>query len=1010
MYVTLPNRTARWGIGLTGVVAGASVDGADARVRSMCSLVPKVLRCEFTAIVVLVCALAPLSALATSAENVVIKASAVVQESPPKITLAWPTSTGAGTIYVFRKTDDATDWGPPIAGPLADTATEYQDTSVAVGTPYGYGLFQGPTEGYVYAGIKVPLVEDRGKIVLVVDDTYAASLASELARLEEDLVGDGWLVLRHDVDGTETVSDVKALIQAEYDADPENVEAVFLFGHVPVPYSGDLNPDGHPDHLGAWPADVFYGEMNGAWTDTTVNDTGAGGTRNDNVPGDGKYDQSSIPTTVELMVGRVDLFDMPAFALSEEELLRQYLDKDHAFRHKTTTAPARALVADNFLGNTFAQSGWRFSALVGAGNVTAGAWSSLVTDDYLLAYGCGPGTYTSASGIVSTSNYAGSTYRAMFQMLFGSYFGDWDNTNNLLRAPLCNPTYGLTSCWAGRPSWSIHHMGLGKPIGYGARLSTLYLYASGSGAGMVHIALMGDPTLRLQYVAPPSALDAIAVAGDVDLTWEASPDADILGYYVYRSADPGGPFTGLNADLVPDVSYTDTDPLVGESTYMVRAVRLEESASGTYYNASQGIFVSYSPRATPTVTAWPTASGITYGETLSDSTLTGGSASVDGTFVFNSPGTAPPAGTYTADVTFTPTDTNNYNSVDGSVDVPVAKGTPIVAVWPTASAIVYGQTLADSTLTGGSASVGGTFAFNSPGTAPSAGTHAEAVTFTPVDTVDYNTVAGTVSVTVYTPATITVQPQSHTVQQGATVYFWVNATGTSPLQYQWRRNGVNVSGATSAAHGIPSAQLSSQGAYTCRVWNAFGEQISEPATLTVNAPPVISVQPPSHAVYQWQDVYFWINATGSIPLHYQWIHDGVDIPGATSIAYGIIRVQPCHEGEYQCRVWNAFGEVVSEAGSLTVIPATSMPIITTQPVSRTVLQGTTAYIGLVATGSQPLRYQWMRDGTDIPGATAAVHGIPSAQSSHEGAYACRVSNDYGEVTSDSATLTVQPQK
>jgi hypothetical protein len=120
-------------------------------------------------------------------------------------------------------------------------------------------------------------------------------------------------------------------------------------------------------------------------------------------------------------------------------------------------------------------------------------------------------------------------------------------------------------------------------------------------ARQVHIALMGDPTLRLQYVAPPSALDAIEVAGDVELTWEASPDAGILGYNVYRSADPGGPFTRLNTELVTEVSYTDPDPLVGESTYMVRAVRLEESASGTYYNASQGVSVSYTPSEQPRV-------------------------------------------------------------------------------------------------------------------------------------------------------------------------------------------------------------------------------------------------------------------------------------------------------------------------------------------------------------------------------------------------------------------------
>ncbi|MCX5757586.1 MAG: fibronectin type III domain-containing protein, partial [Candidatus Hydrogenedentes bacterium] len=591
----------------------------------MRTLVSTILLREFTMLVLLVCALAPLRALATTtAEGVVIKASAVVQESPPKITLTWPAGASTGSIFVYRKADDGTAWGSPIAGPLANTTTGYEDASIAEGAPYEYWVHQGApaTEGYVDAGIKVPLVEDRGKIVLIVDSTYAVSLASELTRLQEDLVGDGWRVLRHDLDGTETVADIKALIKADYDADPANVSAVFLFGHVPVPYSGDINPDLHSEHLGAWPADVFYGEMNGTWTDATVNDAAASRPENRNVPGDGKYDQSSIPTTVELMVGRVDLADMPAFALSELELLRQYLNKDHAFRHKTAMVPARALVADDFSGLSYAQSGWRFSPLVGAGNVTAGAWSSLMTDDYLLAYGCGPGTYTSVGGIVSTSDYAANTYRAMFQMLFGSYFGDWDNTNNVLRAPLCNPTYGLTSCWAARPNWYIHHMGLGKPIGYSARLATTTsLYNMSTGGGEVHIALMGDPTLRLQYVAPPSAPTATAAGGNVDLAWTASPDAGILGYHVYRSADPGGPFTRLSTALVSGVSYSDTAPLSGDSTYMVRAVRLETSASGTYYNASQGIFVPYSATSdivAPTVSTVAVQTSLTIDVTFSE--------------------------------------------------------------------------------------------------------------------------------------------------------------------------------------------------------------------------------------------------------------------------------------------------------------------------------------------------------------------------------------------------------
>jgi hypothetical protein len=89
---------------------------------------------------------------------------------------------------------------------------------------------------------------------------------------------------------------------------------VFLLGRIRVPYSGDIYPDGHPDHEGAWPADVYYADMNGAWTDNAVNVTVANDERHRNVPEDGKFDQSVLPTDVELQIGRVDFANMPAFA------------------------------------------------------------------------------------------------------------------------------------------------------------------------------------------------------------------------------------------------------------------------------------------------------------------------------------------------------------------------------------------------------------------------------------------------------------------------------------------------------------------------------------------------------------------------------------------------------------------------------------------------------------------------------------------------------------------------
>ena len=83
-------------------------------------------------------------------------------------------------------------------------------------------------------------------------------------------------------------------------------------------------------------------------------------------------------------------------------------------------------------------------------------------------------------------------------------------------------------------------------------------------------------------------------------------------------------------------------------------------------------------KADPSVTAWPTATAITYGQTLLSSTLSGGVASVGGTFAFTTPRTAPAAATTAQGVTFMPTNTANYSTVSGSVSVTVNKATPIV--------------------------------------------------------------------------------------------------------------------------------------------------------------------------------------------------------------------------------------------------------------------------------------------------------------------------------------------
>ncbi len=530
----------------------------------------------------------------------VMQLSASVQVVPPQIKLAWVRDARTTSLELYRKEPASTTWGAPRA--LSPSATSFSDTNVVAGKRYEYrvskwtGDYAG--EGYLVAGIQLPLIESRGKVVLIVDATHARALAMELKRLAQDLIGDGWSVVRHDVSRTATPTAVKALVQSEFAADPKGVRSVFLFGHVAVPYSGEINPDGHPEHRGAWPADSFYGDMTGAWTDTLVSSSAAADPRNRNIPGDGKFDQGVVVSDLE--VGRVDLSNLPAFEKNEQELLRQYLDKNHAFRHGRFTMERRGLIDDHLgvsIGEAFAGCGWRnFAPFFGPTNAVAGDWlTTLRTQSFLWGYGCGGGTYTSAGGVATTAQLAAEDPRVVFSMFFGSYFGDWDTPNNFLRAALATPTYTLCSAWAGRPYWVAHHMALGETVGFSARVTqnNESVYAANDYPRVVSIALMGDPTLRMHVVPPPSGL-TVATNHDagVELSWSPAA-APVAGYAIYRASTSAGPFVRLNPALVEGTNFTDsTVSSTGATTncYAVRAVKLEVSASGSYFNASQGIF------------------------------------------------------------------------------------------------------------------------------------------------------------------------------------------------------------------------------------------------------------------------------------------------------------------------------------------------------------------------------------------------------------------------------------
>ncbi|HHZ64392.1 MAG TPA: fibronectin type III domain-containing protein, partial [Flavobacteriales bacterium] len=259
-----------------------------------------------------------------------VELSATVQSSPAAITLNWEANqNGAPDAYIiWRKIKGTQGWGSSIDTLPSSTLT-YTDSTVSVGVSYEYQVqFRLGTTisawGYINSGIELELTPNKGDLLLLVDSNFIATLSTEISQLEIDLYNDGWNVTTIGVNPNDSAQSVKAIIVNQYNSLPD-LRAVYLLGHIPVPYSGNLNPDGHPDHEGAWPADVYYADMDGMWTDNTVNNTVAAETRNQNIPGDGKFDQSKVPSALELQVCRVDFNSLPNFTETEEVLLSQYL-------------------------------------------------------------------------------------------------------------------------------------------------------------------------------------------------------------------------------------------------------------------------------------------------------------------------------------------------------------------------------------------------------------------------------------------------------------------------------------------------------------------------------------------------------------------------------------------------------------------------------------------------------------------------------------------------------------
>lgn len=250
------------------------------------------------------------------------------------------------------------------------------------------------------------------------------------------------------------------------------------------------------------------------------------------------------------------------------------------------------------------------------------------------------------------------------------------------------------------------------------------------------------------------------------------------------------------------------------------------------------------------------------------------------------------------------------------------------------------------------------------------------------------------------PPAITQQPTGQTVNEGGTLTLSILATNATG--YQWKKDGEDIPSANSATYTKQSVAPSDAGSYTCVVSGEGGTSVtSDAATVTVNALPVITKQPSNQTINEGGNINLAVTATGA--TGYQWKKDGSDIPSATNATYSKSGALPADAGSYTCVVTGAGGSVTSSPATVIV---NALPVVTQQPTNQEITEGETLTLNVVATGATG--YQWKKGEEDILDATAATYTKEGATTADAGSYTCVVTGAGGSVTSNAATVTVNP--
>jgi hypothetical protein len=253
------------------------------------------------------------------------------------------------------------------------------------------------------------------------------------------------------------------------------------------------------------------------------------------------------------------------------------------------------------------------------------------------------------------------------------------------------------------------------------------------------------------------------------------------------------------------------------------------------------------------------------------------------------------------------------------------------------------------------------------------------------------------------------QPNSLIVNESHSFSLHVQASGDGDLSYQWAKNNLSIPLANSASYHVTSANLNDAGSYSVTITSNGNYLTSLNALISVKPiaePVAITQQPLTLNLTAGDPINLSVEATGDVPLHYQWQKEGSLLLGETNNTLYIEQSTEANSGTYRVTVSNALNEASSKFVSVVVIAAITPLTISQQPQNLVVVTGGTAHFQVNASGGGFVSYQWRKNSINIANAYTNQLIVSPTEMNNAGDYDVIVTNSIGSIISNAATLTV----